>query len=351
VWLDFIRRRLITSGELQHLVDEDGLGGVTSNPAIFEKAIASSDDYASAIARLAALTDFDDRAIFEELAIADVQAAADVLYPVYQQTRYRDGYVSLEVSPYLAYDTAGTIDEARRLWRRLNRQNVMIKVPATPEGIAAIRELVGEGLNINVTLLFSIEAYERVATAYILGLEQFARRGGRLAQVASVASFFVSRIDSAIDPHVPASLRGTVAIANARLAYDRYGQMFSSARWRDLALNGAQTQRLLWASTSTKSAAYRDVVYVEQLIGADTVNTIPPATFAAFRDHGEPASRLADDLDGAQRTMRALSEAGISMGAITERLLEEGVQLFATAFDALLAAIARQREVTTCNWE
>ena len=360
VWLDYIRRNLITSGELQRLIEEDGLQGVTSNPAIFEKAIASSDDYTAAIGELAKQGHSDPKAIFEALAVLDIQAAANVLRPVYQRTRFRDGYVSLEVSPHLAHDTAGTVEEARRLWARVSRPNAMIKVPATTEGIDAIRDLIADGINVNATLLFSTEMYERVADAYISGLEVFARRGGDLARLASVASFFISRIDSSIDASLSsrmpqaatpeeraslAGLRGRVAIANARLAYERYADIYRSDRWQKLAAGGAQTQRLLWASTSTKSPVYRDVVYVEELIGPDTVNTIPPATFDAFRDHGEPRQGLTENLDAARETMEALSRAGISMRRVTERLLEDGVRLFVEAFDSLLATIAKQSRV------
>jgi transaldolase / glucose-6-phosphate isomerase len=353
-WLDYIRRSLVTSGELQRLIDEDGLGGVTSNPAIFEKAVTGSTDYAEALLLLGQRADLDPKTIFEELAIHDIQAAADIMRPVYEQTRRRDGYVSLEVSPHLARDTQGTIDEARRLWTRLGRENVMIKVPATPEGIPAIRELIGEGININVTLLFAEATYERVAQAYISGLEQFARRGGDPGHVASVASFFISRIDTAIDAIIAARLRettstadraslerirGKVAIANARLTYQQYQRIFSGARWQALASQGAQTQRLLWASTGTKNPMYRDVVYVEELIGPDTVNTIPPATFDAFRAHGELRASLTDDLEGARQTMQTLERAGISMKQVTARLLDEGLQLFVEAFEKLLRAV------------
>jgi len=358
VWLDYIRRNLITSGELQRLVDEDGLSGVTSNPAIFEKAITSSDDYAAAIADLANQEHLDAKTIFEELAILDIQAAANVLRPVYQRTHYRDGYVSLEVAPSLAHDTSGTIAEASRLWQRLSRPNVMIKVPATQQGIGAVRALTAEGININATLLFSIEMYEQVAHAYIDGLGELASRGGDVTRVASVASFFISRIDTAIDAQVTARLRaaqnaeermklgrlrGRVAIANARLAYQRYLDLFDSSRWHELSRRGAQTQRLLWASTSTKNADYRDVVYVEELIGADTVNTIPPATFDAFREHGEARDALTEGVDAAELTMQGLEAAGISMAEVTDRLLDEGVVLFAAAFDTLLGAIDQRR--------
>ena len=358
VWLDYIRRSLITSGELQRLVDEDGLSGVTSNPAIFEKAITSSGDYATAIADLAEQGHLDAKAIFEELAILDVQAAANVLRQVYYHTHYRDGYVSLEVAPSLAHDTSGTIVEARRLWQRLSRPNVMIKVPATREGIDAIRALTAEGINVNATLLFSILMYEHVANAYIEGLQEFARRGGDLTRVSSVASFFISRIDGVVDADLTARMqqsqnseerlrlgrmRGRVAIANARLAYQRYLTIYESPRWRDLSRLGAQTQRLLWASTSTKNLEYRDVVYVEELIGADTITTIPPVTFDAFRDHGEARASLIDSLQAAALTLQELDALRISMAEIADQLLDDGVAAFRGAFEALLTSIERRR--------
>jgi len=344
VWLDYIRRSLIASGELHRLVDEDGLRGVTSNPAIFEKAIAGSADYDDVLDRLGA-TDADPTALYETLAIADVQAAADVLAPVYQASRTRDGYVSLEVSPLLAHDARATIGEARRLWAAVARPNVMIKVPATAEGIVAIRELIASGINVNVTLLFSQAVYQHVAEAYVDGLEERIARGGAVDSVASVASFFVSRIDSAIEalsnPAV-APLIGRVAIANAKLAYERYQSLVGGARWQALAARGAQTQRLLWASTSSKNPSLRDVLYVEELIGEDTVNTIPPATFDAFRDHGRLSATLTADLDAARTTMQALDLAGISIDDITDRLLDDGIALFAGAFERLLDATARR---------
>jgi len=358
VWLDYIRRSLITSGELERLIREDGLRGVTSNPAIFEKAITGSTDYANVLDALNSES-LDPQQIFERLAIPDIQRSADVLRPVYEESARRDGYVSLEVSPFLARDTNGTIAEARRLWNAVDRENVMIKVPATPEGIPAIEQLIGEGVNINVTLLFSRDSYEKVAEAYISGLEKFAKGGGDLNRVASVASFFISRIDSAVDALITArtktadsderalldSIIGKVAIANARLTYDRYKEIFSAERWHALQGRGAQTQRLLWASTSTKNPNYRDVVYVEELIGQDTVNTIPPSTFDAFRDHGKVRASLNEDLDGASLTMDSLAKAGISMKEVTDRLLQEGVKLFAEAFDKLLSAVDKQCRV------
>jgi transaldolase / glucose-6-phosphate isomerase len=342
VWLDYIRRGLIASGELRQLIDEDGLRGMTSNPAIFEKAIAGSDEYADMLQSLAA-TGRDPKAVYERIAIRDVQDAADTLRPVYEQSRRRDGYVSLEVSPHLARDTDGTLQEARRLWAAVARPNVMIKVPGTPEGIVALRSLIAEGININVTLLFAQAAYERVADTYLAALEDRAARGEDIAGVASVASFFVSRIDTAVDAAAAnnaaaQSVAGKVAIANAKLAYAHYRALVGSPRWSALAAKGAQTQRLLWASTSSKNPSYRDVMYVEELIGEDTVDTIPPATFDAFRDHGSVRPSLTEDLEGARETMAGLARAGISIDAITDRLLDDGIELFAEAFDRLLAA-------------
>jgi transaldolase/glucose-6-phosphate isomerase len=356
VWLDYIRRSLITSGELHRLIDEDGLGGVTSNPAIFEKAIAGSADYRAILESPEARV-LDAKTLYEQLAVRDIQEAADALRPVYQETAKRDGYVSLEVSPFLAHDPAGTLLEARRLWQAVGRDNLMIKIPATREGISVIDQLISEGINVNVTLLFAQESYEQVAHAYITGLEKFAAAGGDLNRVASVASFFISRIDSAIDGRIAARLQetinaaeqsllrgvaGKVAIANAKLTYQRYRELFSGPRWQALAGQGAQTQRLLWASTSTKNPNYRDVVYVEELIGPDTVNTIPLATFEAFRDHGQPRASLIEDIDAAFDTMAALADAGISIKDVTDNLLVEGVQLFSDAFEKLLKAVDKQ---------
>ncbi len=297
VWLDYIRRNLITSGELKRLVDEDGLRGMTSNPAIFEKAISASTDYADLLQSLKSKPDLDAKGRYEILAIRDIQDAADILRPVYDSSKRHDGYVSLEVSPYLALDTQGTIAEARRLWKAVNRENVMIKVPGTAEGIPAFQQLIGEGININVTLLFSQDVYHKVAEAYLAGLEQAAAAGIDLSRIASVASFFVSRIDNSVDSDLEARIKastdkaqqeqlksvlGKVAIANAKLAYELYLKIFSGERWQKLASKGAQTQRLLWASTSTKNPAYRDVLYIEELIGRDTVNTIPRRLWMHF---------------------------------------------------------------------
>ncbi|MGB9075169.1 MAG: bifunctional transaldolase/phosoglucose isomerase [Terriglobales bacterium] len=356
IWLDYIRRDLLKDGALQRLIDDDGLRGMTSNPAIFEKAIAGSTQYQDFLDSLSGRTDLDAKARYEMLAIRDIQDAADLLRPVYQSTRKRDGYVSLEVSPYLARDTKGTMEEARRLWKLVARENIMIKVPGTQEGIPAFRQLIGEGININVTLLFAQEVYEEVAAAFIDGVEKYATGGGDVGKVASVASFFISRIDSLVDSMVGEQLKketdaarkaklqgilGKVAIANGKLTYEAYERIFSSPRWRALAAKGAQTQRVLWASTSTKNPAYRDVIYVEELIGPNTVNTIPPATLEAFREHGKPRASLIEDLAGARKTMADLAGVGIVMKQVTDKLTADGVKLFADAFDALLAAVEK----------
>jgi len=356
IWLDYIRRDLLMSGELQRLITEDGLRGMTSNPAIFEKAIAGSTQYQDFLDSLAGRADLDAKGRYELLAIRDIQDAADLLRPVYQNTKKRDGYVSLEVSPYLAHDTTGTIDEARRLWKTVARENVMIKVPGTVEGIPAFRQLISEGINVNVTLLFAQGVYEEVAAAFIDGVEKFAATGGDVNKVASVASFFISRIDSLVDSLINDQLKketdaarkaklqsilGKIAIANGKLTYEAYQRIFSSSRWKALAAKGAQTQRVLWASTSTKNPNYRDVLYIEELIGPDTVNTVPPATLEAFRDHGKPRQSLTEDLDGARKTMADLAGVGIVMKDVTDKLTADGVKLFADAFDELLAAVEK----------
>jgi transaldolase / glucose-6-phosphate isomerase len=356
VWLDYIRRNLITSGELKHLIEEDGLRGMTSNPSIFEKAIAGSTDYTDFLGSLKSRTDLDAKARYELLAIRDIQDATDLMRPVYDSAHRKDGFVSLEVSPYLARETDATIQEARRLWKAVGRENVMIKVPGTAEGLPAIKQLISEGINVNVTLLFAQPVYEQVADAYIAGLEQLASNGGDLSHVASVASFFISRIDTLVDSIVGEKLKSTsdpaeqallksvlgkVAIANGRLTYQRYLAIFSGPRWEALAKKGAQTQRVLWASTSTKNPNYRDVLYVEELIGKDTVNTIPPATFDAFRDHGKLRNSLTEDIAAAKATMDTLPKVGISMKEVTDKLTNDGVKLFADAFDQLLAAVEK----------
>jgi transaldolase / glucose-6-phosphate isomerase len=356
IWLDYIRRDLLKGGELQRLIAEDGLRGMTSNPAIFEKAIVGSTLYQDFLDSLAGRTDLDAKGRYELLAIRDIQDAADLLRPVYQSSKRRDGYVSLEVSPYLANDTNGTLDEARRLWKSVGRDNIMIKVPGTPAGIPAFRQLISEGINVNVTLLFAQEVYEEVAAAYIDGVEKFAATGGDAGRLASVASFFISRIDTLVDSLADAKLKtesdparkarlqsvqGKVAIANGKLTYEAYQRIFSAPRWKALAAKGAQTQRVLWASTSTKNPHYRDVIYVEELIGPDTVNTVPPATLDAFRDHGKPRQSLTEDLNGARKTMADLAAAGIVMKEVTDKLTADGVKLFADAFDTLLAAVEK----------
>ena len=356
MWLDYIRRDLFTTGKLKQLIDEDGLRGMTSNPSIFEKAIGESSLYDDILKSLAGRKDLDTTAKFEQIAIRDIQDAADALRGVYEESKFRDGYVSLEVSPYLALKTQETIDEARRLWKAVKRDNVMIKVPGTAQGLPAIRQLIGEGLNINITLLFAQEVYEKVAEAYIAGLEEFAGRGGNLKKMASVASFFISRIDTLVDSKIEEKLKATtdtkqqallksllgkVAIANGKLTYQRYQRIFSGPRWEALAAKGAQTQRVLWASTSTKNPNYRDVIYVEELIGPDTVNTMPPATIDAFRDHGKVRKSLTEDVAGAARVMDDLARGGISIKEVTDKLTQDGVKLFADAFDKLLAAVEK----------
>jgi transaldolase / glucose-6-phosphate isomerase len=357
-WMDYIRRDLLTGGGLQKFIAEDGLRGMTSNPTIFEKAINGSTLY-SDILNSPEAKSLNAKQLFEKIAIRDVQDACDIFRPVYDESKHRDGYVSLEVSPFLGNDTNGTIEEARRLWKSVNRPNVMIKVPATPEGIPAIRQLLEEGLNINITLLFAQSAYEKVAEAFIAALEARAAKGQPVNHIASVASFFVSRIDTLIDSKIDAllrsaagdaktlleSLHGTIAIANAKLTYKKYQELFGGPRWKALAAKGAQTQRLLWASTSTKNPKYRDVLYVEELIGADTVDTIPPATFDAFRDHGKLRPSLTEDVPGAARHMENLAKAGISMKEVTEQLVVDGVRLFAEAFKTLLDATGKSAGV------
>ncbi len=351
-WLDYLKRSLVKSGDLQRMIENDGLKGLTSNPSIFQKAIGESDEYAGAIKDFLedgahSLTD-----IYEHLAIADIQAAADVMRTVYDETQARDGYVSLECSPYLANDTQATIKEALHLWSAVNRPNLMVKVPATPAGVPAIERLIGEGVNINVTLLFSVAAYEQVVEAYLSGLEALKAKGSDLSRVASVASFFVSRIDTAVDKKLDAvadkaaaeKLHGKAAIANAKVAYARYQALFSGPRWEALAKAGAQTQRLLWASTSVKDKSLKDTLYVEALVGKETVDTIPPATMDAFRDHGvaEPDA-IEKDLDGAHAVLKGLETLGVSLDEITRELVVDGVQQFADAFDKLYTSVAESR--------
>ena len=351
-WLDYLKRSLVKGGDLSRMIENDGLKGVTSNPSIFQKAIGESDEYAGAIQDFLKDGDHSLSEIYEHLAIADIQAAADVLRTVYEETHARDGYVSLECSPYLANDTEATVKEAMHLWQAVDRPNLMVKIPATPAGVPAIQRVIAEGVNVNVTLLFAVEAYEQVVEAYLSGLEALKGKGGDLSKVASVASFFVSRIDTAVDKKLDGvadkaaaqALHGKAAIANAKVAYTRYQALFSGPRWEVLAKAGAQTQRLLWASTSTKDPSFKDTLYVEAMIGRDTVDTIPPATMDAFRDHGvvEPDA-IEKDVDGARAVLKGLQDLGVSLDEITTALVVDGVQQFADAFDKLFGSIAESR--------
>ena len=358
IWMDFIRRGMISSGQLKQLIEADGLGGVTSNPSIFEKAIAGSHDYDDAIRALAAENKNVDQ-IYTALTVDDIQHVADLFRPVYERLNGADGFVSLEVSPDLARDTGKTIAEARRLWTAVARPNVMIKVPATREGLPAIQQLIGEGLNVNITLLFGLPRYRQVAEAYLAGLETLAASGKSLKSVASVASFFLSRIDVLLDPRLEKLIttdkskadlasvfHGQVAIFSAKAAYQIYQEIFASERFGKLKTQGARTQRLLWASTSTKNPAYSDLKYVEALIGPETINTIPLETLAAYRDHGKPAFRLTHDAVKATGLLRRLGEVGIDLDAATQQLEDEGVQKFVQAFDLLTKALNEKRGAT-----
>lgn len=342
IWYDNIRRALLDNGEMQALI-EAGVTGVTSNPTIFEKAIVGSSDYDTELRQLIA-AGMPVGAIYEKLAIADIQRTADLLRPVYERTGGADGYVSLEVSPTLAHDTEGTIAEARRLFAALERPNVMIKIPATPAGIPAITSAIASGINVNVTLIFSLAQYEAVANAYIAGLEQRAAAGGDVAKIASVASFFVSRVDTKVDKALEqrgnTDLLGTIAIANAKLAYARFKEIFSGARWETLAARGARVQRPLWASTGTKNPRYPDTLYVDGLSGPDTVNTVPPATLQALLDHATVAATLESGVDEARARIARLAELGIDFDTITAELLDEGVASFAKSFEDLMEGIA-----------
>ena len=359
IWYDNIERKMLHSGELARLINEDGLRGVTSNPTIFEKAIASSNDYDDSLAKwLYAATHQDSRSLFFNLAVEDIQGAADLLKPVHDATRGRDGYVSLEVSPDLAYDVKATVAEAERLHERVNRSNLMIKVPATTEGVAAFENLVAKGINVNVTLLFSVERYKAVVEAYLAGLEARLRQGQAVDSIASVASFFVSRVDSAVDTLLDqaaandpaaAGLQGHIAIANAKLAYAWYQRVFNSPRFEKMREVGANTQRLLWASTGTKNPGYSDVMYVDSLIGPDTVNTVPPATYSAYKDHGQPRESLTEGMEDAGRQIAMLKNFGIDLDAVTGKLEEDGVRSFATSFTNLLNAISAKTDLLRSN--
>jgi transaldolase len=354
VWLDYIRRDLLAGGELQRLISEDGLRGMTSNPAIFEKAIADSAEYDAGILALARQHKSVEE-IYENLSQADVQSAADIFLPLYERTQGKDGYVSLEVNPHLAHDSAATLKEARRLWAALDRPNVMIKVPATLEGLPVIEQLIGDGINVNVTLLFSLSRYRQVAEAYIAGLEARAAQGKALQNLSSVASFFISRIDALVDPQLENLIakggkqtdlaklaRGEVAIACAKLAYQIYKEIFISPRFEQLAVQGARVQRLLWASTSTKNPDYGEVKYVEALIGAETVNTLPPETLKAYRDQGRPQLSIEKRLKDARQLLAQLPELGISLDLVTQQLEDEGVEKFVQPFDKLLKTLAER---------
>ena len=351
IWLDFLSRKALDDGYLQRLIDEDGLGGLTSNPSIFEKDIAESTDYNNSIRLLAANGKSTDE-MYQAFTVEDIQRAADLFRPVFDRLKGADGFVSLEVSPKLAHDTSGTIAEARQLWDAVNRPNLFIKVPATREGLPAIQQLIGEGINVNITLLFGLPRYREVAEAYLLGLETLAARDKSLSQVSSVASFFLSRIDVLVDPileklrlgggavaEAVAGLHGEVAIASAKVAYQIYQEIFTGERFRKLAQKGARTQRLLWASTGTKNPDYSDVKYVEALIGRETINTMPPETLDAYREHGKPSSQLEDGTEEAYQVLEGLNQAGLDLDALTQQLEDEGVTKFNKAFEQIMAAL------------
>jgi transaldolase len=358
VWYDNIARELIEDGTIQRLINESGVRGVTSNPTIFEKAISAGSAYDNQIRELVAQGK-NANEIYTELAIEDIRNVAKLFRPIYEASGGVDGYVSIEVSPTLAQDTEGTLEEARYLFQTINQPNLMIKVPATPEGMPAVTALIGDGINVNVTLIFALEAYEQVAEAYIVGLERLAASGAKpLSQVASVASFFVSRVDTLGDKLLAAKiaattdlaqkeqlakLQGQAAIANSKLAYEKFQQIFSTERFAALRAQGAQVQRLLWASTSTKNPAYRDVIYVEELIGPDTVNTMPPQTVVAFGDHGKVARTIDTALNEAHQAVADLEAAGISIQKVTDQLLAEGVKSFADSFTTMLAGVESKR--------
>ena len=349
-WYDNIRRKFLDDGTIQKLIDEDGLLGITSNPSIFEKAIGNSDDYDTQLAEMAGRPG-DTEQVYEALALADIQRACDLFAEIYEQTGKGDGFVSLEVSPHLAHDTEGTIAAGCRLYHAVARPNVMIKVPATAAGIPAIEELVGQGINVNITLMFSMAHYEAVAQAYINGLHHWLEQGGDPADVASVASFFVSRVDTAVDKQLAAlddpaaaELMGKTAVTNAKIVYQRFREIFHGPAFAELTDAGAGVQRLLWASTSTKNPDYPDTLYVDGLIGPQTVNTMPPETVDAFRDHGKLSHSLIADVAQAQLVLDHLAELQIDLNAITEQLQEEGVAAFARSFDSLLATIEEKQQ-------
>lgn len=346
IWLDLLDREIMESGKLQSLIDDDDLRGLTSNPSIFEKAISGSSDYDDDIAKLSKTAD-NNPAIFFDMAIKDIQQAADIFKPVYDKAGGKDGFVSLEVSPHLANDTDGTIEQARDLWKRVNRKNVMIKIPGTKQGLPAIRECLREGININVTLLFGLPRYREITEAFMGGLEDRLNEGNSIEDISSVASFFLSRIDVMVDPMLEEkgaqNLKGKIAIASAKKAYQTYLDMISSDRFKKLEENGAQRQRVLWASTSTKDPSFSDVLYVETLIGKDTINTLPMETIDAFRDHGKVADTLTQNLDDAKKAMDDLESKGIDIDKITQKLEVEGIEKFNKAYDELLKSINDQK--------
>lgn len=346
IWLDLLDRNIMDSGKLQSLIDDDDLRGLTSNPSIFEKAISGSADYDDDIAKLSKNED-NNSAIFFDMAIADIQRAADIFKPVFDKTEGKDGFVSLEVSPYLALDTDGTIEQARELWKKVNRKNVMIKIPGTKQGLPAIRECLREGININVTLLFGLPRYREITEAFMGGLEDRLKEGHSIKDVASVASFFLSRIDVMVDPMLKEKnanhLVGEIAIASAKKAYQIYLDMIASDRYKKLAAKGAQTQRVLWASTSAKDPSFSDVKYVEPLIGKDTINTLPMETIDAFRDHGKVADTISKDIDTSNKVLNDLKNLGIDIDTITQRLENEGIEKFNKAYEQLLKSIADQK--------
>jgi len=346
IWLDFIDREIIKSGKLKSLMEDDGVRGVTSNPAIFEKAITSGTDYDADIKELAKTTS-DNEELFFKLAIKDIQAATDIFKGVYEESKGEDGYVSLEVSPFLALKEKETAEQAEQLWKAVDRKNVMIKIPGTKPGLGAIRSSIAKGININVTLLFGLPRYEEVAEAYIAGLEDHLAAGHKIAHISSVASFFLSRIDTLVDPQLAekglGDLEGEVAIASAKKAYEIYKRVFSGSRWEKLAAEGAKPQRLLWASTSSKNPKFKDTKYVEALIGPDTVDTVPLETIEAFRDHGIAANTLEQDLDKSTEVLEKLKKGGIDIDQITQQLEDEGIDKFNKPFEKLLKAIEDQK--------
>lgn len=353
-WLDDLHRDLVRKGDLKKMIDEQGLKGMTSNPSIFEKSIGETDEYKDDLQSLLAKGELDDMNIYESLAIEDIKGACDVFRPTYEKAGKNDGFVSLEVSPTLAHETEKTIEDARRLWKAVGRENLMVKVPGTKAGVPAIRTLIGDGININVTLLFAIQAYEDVVEAYLSGLEQLVENGGDPSRVASVASFFLSRIDTAVEKKLKGldvakqdefgRLKNKVAIAYAKMAYQSWKRLFAGARWDALAAKGAKPQRLLWASTGTKDPSLAPVYYVDALVGRETVNTMPPATMAAFGKSGTVTKdAIESDIGGAKATLDALKSAGISIDEITTELVEDGVTKFVESFDKLLGGVAKKR--------